>query len=447
MNSKSRFRLLLATVLLALAISLGVIVPSGIAQAETAADREALVALYNSTGGAGWTNKDGWLTDTPIGQWHGVTTDSSGRVTVLNLAENKLTGTIPTQLGNLTNLTELVLWDNRLSGGIPAQLGSLTELTELNLGLNQLTGPVPSWLGSMANLEKLYLWGNELDGQIPTQLSSLSNLTALSLGANKLTGQIPTQFGSLSNLQTLSLGPNRLTGPVPTWLGSLSGLQVLSLWGNQLSGEIPSELGSLSNLTTLRLNNNLLTGEIPSSLADPSKLQELRLRDNRLTGCIPSGLQGVADNDLAELGLPFCGGFAVAMRVSGTSTQVRIGSPIQVTATFSGAVSGFTVDDVRVASGSASNFAGDDGDSVYTFDVLPNAIGAVTVDIPENAAVYAGGNGNTAAVQLSLGLPYDDNHDGRIQLDEAIAAVSDYFSRVITIEHAIAVVNLYVSSL
>ena len=62
-------------------------------------DRAALVALYNATGGANWTNNSNWLTTTPIGQWYGVTTDSNGRVTSLSLLENRLTGEIPVELG------------------------------------------------------------------------------------------------------------------------------------------------------------------------------------------------------------------------------------------------------------------------------------------------------------------------------------------------------------
>ena len=49
----------------------------------TSPDRAALVALYNATDGPNWTNNSGWLTDTPVGQWYGVATNDSGRVTSL----------------------------------------------------------------------------------------------------------------------------------------------------------------------------------------------------------------------------------------------------------------------------------------------------------------------------------------------------------------------------
>ena len=98
-------------------------------------DRAALVALYNATGGANWTNNTNWLTNAPIGQWHGVTTDANGRVTKLYLQENVLSGQIPTELGSLSNLENLVLWGNELTGTIPTKLGSLANLgTPVRLG-------------------------------------------------------------------------------------------------------------------------------------------------------------------------------------------------------------------------------------------------------------------------------------------------------------------------
>ena len=73
-----------------------------------------------------------------------------------------------------------------------------------------------------------------------------------------------------------------------------------------MSGEIPPELGSLANLEWLRLNNNQLTGEIPAELGRLTNLTVLYLSGNQLTGCVPASLQDVADNDFAQLGLPFC---------------------------------------------------------------------------------------------------------------------------------------------
>ena len=128
------------------------------------------------------------------------------------------------------------------------------------------------------------------------------------------------------------------------------------------------------------------------------------------------------------------------------AAPLRIGSPVPVTATFGEPVFGFTIEDIVAENGAVGDLTGGDGDAVYTFDVTPNAVGAVTVDISAGVAADADGSGNTAAMQLSLGIPYDDDGDSAISRDEAIAAVIDYFSDRITKEHAIAVIILYFSS-
>ena len=268
---------------------------------EPSPDREALIALYNATGGANWTNSTNWLTNAPIGQWHGVTTDRQGRVTNLDLNDNQLSGTIPTQLGNLANLEKLLLTRNQLTGTIPAELASLTGLDILALGGNQLSGEIPPELGSLSNLVELSLWENELTGTIPSELGSLSNLELLSLLSNQLSGEIPPELGSLSSLVELSLRGNELTGEIPAGLGSLANLEELWLSENQLSGEIPPELGSLSNLVELSLWGNELTGEIPAGLGSLSNLEELWLSENQLSGEIPPELGSLSN--LVELSL------------------------------------------------------------------------------------------------------------------------------------------------
>ena len=273
---------------------------------DAATDRAALVALYNATDGANWRNKGNWLSDAPMGEWHGVTTDSDGRVTHLDLPYNQLTGGIPAELGNLSNLTELFLNSNQLTGEIPAWLGSLTNLDGLSLNDNQLTGEIPAELGNLSNLTELFLNSNQLTGEIPAELGNLSNLTELFLNSNQLTGEIPAELGSLTNLERLLLTNNQLTGEIPAELGSLNSLEDLSLDRNQLTGEIPAELGSLTYLLHLDLSDNLLTGEIPAELGSLAGLGVLFLGGNGFTGCIPNGLRGVGINDLSQLGLPFC---------------------------------------------------------------------------------------------------------------------------------------------
>ena len=209
-----------------------------------AADRAALEALYDWTGGPSWAESTNWKTSAPLGEWHGVTTDDDGRVTALGLFGNGLTGPIPAALGNLVNLESLDLGQNELTGPVPPVLGNLVNLKSLNLPWNDLSGPIPAELRSLENVEYLDLRGNNLSGPLPVWLGSLSNLRQyLGLGGNDLSGAIPDALGSLENLGALDLRENDLSGPIPETLGSLENLRQLDLsynWG--LSGPLPSGL-------------------------------------------------------------------------------------------------------------------------------------------------------------------------------------------------------------
>ena len=159
-------------------------------------EREALIALYNSTGGDNWENNSGWK-DAPLHtdgfampgtekDWYGITCDSGNTMVLgIDFEFNKLTGIIPPELCNLSSLYML------------------------NLGYNQLTGGIPPELGELGDLETLELLENPLTGNIPPELSKLSNLRKLNLSSNQLTGSILPELGDLSKLDTLKLADRK----------------------------------------------------------------------------------------------------------------------------------------------------------------------------------------------------------------------------------------------
>ena len=100
-------------------------------------DRAALAALYNATNGSSWLVDTNWLSNGPLGEWHGVSTDADGRVAELDLDGKQLSGPIPSELGNLANLQALRLDSNQLSGPIPSELSNRD---------NQLSEGVIAWL-------------------------------------------------------------------------------------------------------------------------------------------------------------------------------------------------------------------------------------------------------------------------------------------------------------
>lgn len=270
---------------------------AGLSTAVTAQvdERAVLAALYDSTGGDNWTNNTNWKDDSrDIGDWFGVGVNRNGRVVSIELPSNGLAGTIPPELGRLTDLRLLNLQFNGLTGSIPGQLGDLARLESLALSFNSLTGSVPDSLGELTSLQLLFLSSNGLTGSIPAELGALANLLSLELAFNDLTGTIPRSLGELSNLVGLGLAYNDLTGSIPADLGSLSNLLSLHLGDNDLTGSIPAELGDLAKLTLLALGSNRLTGSIPAELGALARLQQLYLEDNDLSGEVPAAFSELA---------------------------------------------------------------------------------------------------------------------------------------------------------
>ena len=126
-------------------------------------DKAALVALYNATDGANWTPNTNWTSTETLSAWHGVTTNSDGRVTRLELNDNGLDGTLPAALGDLSALEYLDLQNNALSGALPAELADLTNLEELLLNESRaLTGPLPDGLRELSGVETVNIENTEL---------------------------------------------------------------------------------------------------------------------------------------------------------------------------------------------------------------------------------------------------------------------------------------------
>ena len=107
--------------------------------------------------------------DVPLEQWHGVITNTEGRVTHLELASNRLQGSLPLDLWpSLGSLRVLDLSNNQLHGPVPWTFRWLSNLQRLSLARNQLSGNIPpAFMGYAYALEVLDLESNQLSGRIP----------------------------------------------------------------------------------------------------------------------------------------------------------------------------------------------------------------------------------------------------------------------------------------
>jgi len=243
----------------------------------TVSDRQALMDLYESTGGDRWHNNSGWGSSAPLNSWHGIATDGQGRVIRVDL------------------------FQNNLRGQLPASIGQLDEVTYINVKFNYLTGTIPSSIGNMSSLKTLILAGRTYDvgGTVkepPEDLVFSYHPGKYVSATNNFSGTIPSTAGNLSNLEFLEIANQQsIIGPIPSEIGNLSNLKGLYLSLNDFSGTtIPSSLGNLTNLRHLYIAASQLEGEIPSSLSNLTLLTSLNLGelsnhtpDNHLTGTVP----------------------------------------------------------------------------------------------------------------------------------------------------------------
>jgi len=213
----------------------------------TVLERYVVMVLYFSTSGSRWNIQFG-NTSESLCSWnlkYNYAGNSvlwglgckDGTLTILNLSDNNLVGTIPWELGLLRNLTRIWLHENSLSGFIPSQIGHLTRL------------------------ESFYAFWNSLSGALPSTFFPV--VTELRLDKNSFSGTIPSSWGTtMPSMEILYLDENSLSGTIPTTFGRLTNLEVMDLYFNRLTGSIPTELGQITSLSTFHFNDNMIAGSV-----------------------------------------------------------------------------------------------------------------------------------------------------------------------------------------
>eukprot|EP00934_Nitzschia_sp_Nitz4_P007583 Nitzschia sp. Nitz4//scaffold393_size11853//7276//9227//NITZ4_009022-RA/size11853-snap-gene-0.15-mRNA-1//-1//CDS//3329550223//7573//frame0 len=250
----------------------------------------ALVTLYYSTDGPNWTNNDHWLdAEYSVCEWYpGDMCDaaSSGQppvgrkrhrrleqsvdvIQVLDLTDNNLQGTMPPEIAFLTDLDWFVFHGNQgLTGTIPTEIGLLSNLGDFFAGETGLTGTLPTELGTLENLRTFHLqYATGIGGTIPEELWAADEIKNLYLEGIGLTGNLPEAHRSP---HVVNLAYNNISGTIPMddsreWGGQL---EALDLSHNQLTGTIPEAVYRLweDQLEVLRLEGNQFSGVVPEAV-------------------------------------------------------------------------------------------------------------------------------------------------------------------------------------
>ena len=169
-----------------------------------------------------------------------------------SLDHNKMSQTIPSQLGNMKNMTlGFTLNMNSLSGSIPSEIGELTKMRAgLSFESNSLSGTIPSQFGRISLIEEGISF---YENKRTVRMGDLMNLTK---------NQTRTCYVEEGRAQTCVTG---ITGSLPTQLGRLSRVaNGIASFSNRITGTLPTEFGSFSNLLfELNVHTNSINGTIP----------------------------------------------------------------------------------------------------------------------------------------------------------------------------------------
>ncbi|KAJ0977192.1 hypothetical protein J5N97_012666 [Dioscorea zingiberensis] len=269
----------------------------------------AAASLYGL--GSQWQNTPlNWNGVDPCGDsWVGISCNNS-RIVSITLPSLGLKGTLSGDIQSMTELKTLDLSYNKgLTGQLPSSIGSLSKLENLILIGCSFSGEIPQEIGSLKKLVLLFLTSNKFSGRIPPTIGNLANLILLDVADNMLTGEIPVSDSKNPGLDLLihtkhfHFGVNRLSGTIPEQLFS-SNMQLIHVLfdNNNLSGEIPSTLGLVKTLEIVRLDRNKLTGNVPSNVNNLTRVLALHLSNNKLTGPLPNltGMKSLCYVDMSN---------------------------------------------------------------------------------------------------------------------------------------------------
>lgn len=278
--------------------------------------------------------------DLSFNQFQEIPKSFGNHIAFLDLSNNRLQGSIPDALGNITSLRILYLDNNRLHGEIPKSIDNLCKLQEIILNGNNLSGVLPPNLLACANhrLEFVDFSNNQFIGSLP-EFIGFSALARLSLGYNQFNGTLPDSIAQLTQLQILEMPSNSLQGTVseahlftlselivldlsfnslltwnlssdwvpqfqlayvllsssklgpsfPGWLRTQKYVFVLDISNSGIYDVFPNWFWNITlNLESLNISNNQITGTIPNSSVELSPYCHMDLSSNSLEGSIPA---------------------------------------------------------------------------------------------------------------------------------------------------------------
>eukprot|EP01031_Cornospumella_fuschlensis_P024716 gene24716-29867_t len=305
----------------------------------------ALEALYESTVGSSWI----WIlgqggipwdfsgqSDPCIDQWQGILCECNSTLSTVSSANyflssnmsgntsctivefqlpaHNITGPLPPEIANLTNMRSMIFERNHVTNPLPNTLPLMSKLTRLDLAINRLWEIFPSWLCTLPAIETFDFHDNFLRGTLPAECYNMSTLISFDVSSNFLDGTISDAIRNLTSLQSLQLGENTFNGTLPetiqymtnltlldfsltafnggfpSWIYNMTWLTGLSFGYNDYNGTFPAEIGNLKELKELDFDSNQFSGPFPDVLFSLTQLEQLDMSFNLFTSTIPDSI-------------------------------------------------------------------------------------------------------------------------------------------------------------
>lgn len=203
--------------------------------------RYALASFYFSTNGDDWTRcgrqstscnaEEEWLTAPNECDWNSIicTDPDNGDFSVKEIFFSKMKLRFEYLKVSLVALTICFFAahvgneaGNNINGTLPFELGLLSNLQRIVLSRQVLKGSFPDW-SRLSTLKELFIGGNELTGTFPEFLIKSIQMLVILIENNKLTGPLPLSVSSES-LEELNLSGNGFSGPIPAGISGFPSL-------------------------------------------------------------------------------------------------------------------------------------------------------------------------------------------------------------------------------
>ncbi|KAJ0688319.1 putative non-specific serine/threonine protein kinase [Helianthus annuus] len=187
---------------------------------------------------------------------------------------------------------------NRLTGSIPKELGNISTLTTLSVEDNLMSGTIPEELGNLASIERLYAFLNFFFVLLFDALCISSSYQLIYvcpifncrfLNSNSFSGTLPASFANLTTIKEFRIGGNNFSGKIPDYIGRWQSLKSL-MQASGLEGPIPWRITLLANLSDLRISDLGGTAALCPPFVNTTSFKTLILRNCNLFGNLPESL-------------------------------------------------------------------------------------------------------------------------------------------------------------